>query len=200
MDDTDFSALLCARLCHDLISPVSAARNGIAMAQDESDPEMRAEAMALTADGLTDAVDKLKVYRIAYGMAGPGTTLSEARKATQGLYARGRVEVDWPDGGTDLGPEEVRLLVNLVLLGAEAVARGGTVRVVPVGEGFTVEATGGRTGFAPDVQAVLDGETSEGLTPRQIQAALTIRLATRQGRKVVHEAAESKVTLTANTA
>jgi len=170
MDDTDFSALLCARLCHDLISPVSAARNGIAMAQDESDPEMRAEAMALTADGLTDAVDKLKVYRIAYGMAGPGTTLSEARKATQGLYARGRVEVDWPDGGTDLGPEEVRLLVNLVLLGA------------------------------PDVQAVLDGETSEGLTPRQIQAALTIRLATRQGRKVVHEAAESKVTLTANTA
>jgi hypothetical protein len=87
MDEIDFGALLCARLCHDLISPVSAARNGIAMVQDEADPAMRTDAMALTEDGLVDAIDKLKVYRIAYGVAGSGTTLAVARAAALGLYA-----------------------------------------------------------------------------------------------------------------
>lgn len=198
MDEIDFSALLCARLCHDVVSPVSAARNGVAMAQDENDPEMRAEAIALTADGLADAVNKLKVYRIAYGKAGPGTTLSEARVAAQGLFSSGRVAIDWPEGGADLGPEGVRLLVNLVLLGADAVARGGTVRVVSEGEGLGVEATGGRARIPEDVQPVLDGDVdTEALTPRQIQAALTLKLAARQGQRVVYTAAEGLVTLTA---
>ena len=198
MDEIDFSALLCARLCHDVVSPVSAARNGVAMAQDENDPEMRAEAIALTADGLADAVNKLKVYRIAYGKAGPGTTLSEARVSAQGLFSSGRVAIDWPEGGADLGPEGVRLLVNLVLLGADAVARGGTVRVVSEGEGLGVEATGGRARIPEDVQPVLDGDVdTEALTPRQIQAALTLKLAARQGQRVVYTAAEGLVTLTA---
>jgi histidine phosphotransferase ChpT len=196
MDEIDFGALLCARLCHDLISPVSAARNGIAMVQDETDPEMRTDAMALTEDGLTDAVAKLKVYRIAYGVAGPGTALAEARAAALGLFARGRVSVDWPEGGTDPGPAGVRLLLNLVLLGADAVARGGTVRVVSPGPAPAIEATGGRAGFAPDVLSVLDGETPpEALTPRQIQAALTVRLAERENSTIAHTATDGAVSL-----
>ena len=198
MDEIDFSALLCARLCHDVISPVSAARNGVAMAQDENDPEMRAEAIALTADGLADAVNKLKVYRIAYGKAGPGTTLSNARAAAQGLFASGRVGIDWSEGGADPGPEGVRLLVNLVLLGADAVARGGTVRIFSEGESLGVEATGGRARIPDDIQPVLDGAVdSETLTPRQIQAALTLKLARRQGHTIVHAVEEGAVTLKA---
>ena len=196
MNEIDFGALLCARLCHDLISPVSAARNGIAMAQDEADPAMRAEAMALTADGIVDAVDKLKIYRIAYGVAGSGTTLAVARSAALGLYARGRVSIDWPEGGTDPGPEAVRLLLNLVLLGADAVARGGTVRVVSPGPVPAIEATGGRAGFSSDVLSVLDGETlPEALTPRQVQAALTLQLASRKHQVVTHTLTEGTVLL-----
>ncbi len=198
MDDIDFGALLYARLCHDLISPVSAAHNGIAMARDEADPEMRAEAMALTADGLADAIDKLKVYRIAYGTAGSRTTLAEARAAAQGLFSRGRVDVDWPEEATDAGPEDVRLLLNLVLLGADAVARGGTVRVAATGATMAIQATGARAGFPPDVLSVLDDETEvTALSPRQSQAALTLKLATRQGRMVSHKASEGVVVLTA---
>lgn len=199
MDEIDFGSLLGARLCHDLISPVSAARNGIAMARDETDPEMRKDAMALTEDGLADAVAKLKVYRIAYGAAGPGTTLAEARAGALGLFARGRVSVDWPEGGADPGPAAVRLLLNLVLLGADAVARGGTVRVVSPGPAPSVEATGGRAGFAADVLSVLDGETPpEELTPRQIQAALTVRLAARENMPIAHTATDGAVSLVAS--
>ena len=196
MNEIDFGALLCARLCHDLISPVSAARNGIAMAQDEADPAMRTEAMALTEVGIVDAVDKLKVYRIAYGVAGSGTTLAVARSAALGLYARGRVSIDWPEGGTDPGPEAVRLLLNLLLLAADAVARGGKVRIVSPGPIQAIEATGGRAGFAPDVLSVLDGETlPEALTPRQVQAALTLRLASRKHQVVTHTLTDGAVLL-----
>jgi histidine phosphotransferase ChpT len=199
MDDIDFGALLCARLCHDLISPVSAARNGIAMAQDEADPEMRTDAMALTEDGLTDAVGKLKAYRIAYGVTGPGTTLDEARAAALGLFARGRVSLDWSEGGTDPSPATVRLLLNLVILGADAVARGGTVRVVSSGAAPSIEASGGRAGFAPDVLSVLAGETPpEALTPRQVQAALTLKLAERENLTIAHTSTDGMVSLSAH--
>ena len=198
MDEIEFGALLCSRLCHDLISPVSAARNGISMVHDEADPAMRADAVDLTEDGLVDAVNKLKVYRIAYGVAGTGTTLAEARAAALGLYARGRVSIDWPEGGTDPGPEAVRLLLNLVLLGADAVARGGTVRVISPGPAPAVESTGGRAGFAPDVMSVLDGETPpDELTPRQIQAALTLRLAARKHYTIAHTSTDGGVSLSA---
>ena len=199
MNEIDFGALLCARLCHDLISPVSAARNGIAMVQGETDPVMRTDAIALTEDGLIDTIDKLKVYRIAYGVAGSGTTLVEARAAALGLYDRGRVRVDWSEGGTDPGPEAVRLLLNLVLLGADAVARGGIVRVVSYGPAPAIKATGGRAGFAPDVLSVLDGKTPpEALTPRQIQAALTMRLAARVHHTIAHTSTDGAVSLSTN--
>ncbi len=193
MTDIDFAALLCARLCHDLISPVSAARNGIAMAIEEKDGAMRAEAMDLTADGLADAVDKLRVYRIAYGNPGPATTLAEARKAAQSLFSRGRVQIEWADGG-DPGPDSVRLLTNLVILGAEAVARGGVVKVAATGPTLSVIASGGRAGVASDVQPVLDGATlDEPMTARQVQAALTMALAARLGGALQVEAGERAV-------
>jgi len=195
MTDIDFAALLCARLCHDLISPVSAARNGIAMAIEEKDGAMRAEAMDLTAEGLADAVDKLRVYRIAYGNAGAATTLAEARKAAQALFSRGRVQIEWADG-EDPGPDGVRLLTNLVILGAEAVARGGVVKVAAPGDALSVTATGGRAGIAADVLPVLDGaDLEEPMTARQIQAALTVALTARLGGALRHETEEGAVRL-----
>lgn len=196
MDEIDFGALLCARLCHDLISPVSAARNGIAMAIEEKDGAMRAEAMDLTAEGLADAVDKLRVYRIAYGNPGPATTLAEARKAARGLYSRGRVQIEWSEEGGDPGPEQVRLLTNLVLLGAESVARGGVVRVAPPGAALTVTANGGRAALASDILAVIEGAPlEEPMTARQIQAALTCALVRRIGGTLRHESGEGVVSL-----
>jgi len=38
----DLAAMLCSRLCHDLLSPVGALSNGLELLADEKDPEMRA--------------------------------------------------------------------------------------------------------------------------------------------------------------
>ena len=43
----DLAALLCSRVCHDVISPVGAIVNGLEVLEGEQDDEMRAVAMEL---------------------------------------------------------------------------------------------------------------------------------------------------------
>ena len=38
---TDLAALLCSRLCHDMLSPIGALSNGLVLLADEKDAEMR---------------------------------------------------------------------------------------------------------------------------------------------------------------
>jgi len=47
LDPLDLAALLCSRVCHDVISPVGAIANGLEMLEDEKDPDMRALALDL---------------------------------------------------------------------------------------------------------------------------------------------------------
>ena len=43
----DLAALLCSKLCHDLLSPVGAMNNGLELLADETDPEMQKRCMDL---------------------------------------------------------------------------------------------------------------------------------------------------------
>ena len=41
LDALDLSALLCSRVCHDVISPIGAIVNGLEVLEDDNDPSMR---------------------------------------------------------------------------------------------------------------------------------------------------------------
>ena len=41
LDSLDLAALLCSRVCHDVISPVGAIVNGLEVLEDENDASMR---------------------------------------------------------------------------------------------------------------------------------------------------------------
>ena len=47
LDALDLAALLCSRVCHDVISPVGAIVNGLEVLEEEKDAEMRAFAIDL---------------------------------------------------------------------------------------------------------------------------------------------------------
>ena len=70
MKELDFAALLCSRLCHDLISPVGAISNGIEILSDEEDEMMRMEVMKLLELSAGQTSNRLKFYRLAFGAAG----------------------------------------------------------------------------------------------------------------------------------
>ena len=47
LDSLDLAALLCSRVCHDVISPVGAIVNGLEVLEDENDASMRDFALDL---------------------------------------------------------------------------------------------------------------------------------------------------------
>jgi histidine phosphotransferase ChpT len=131
--DIDLAALLCSRLCHDLLSPVGAMNNGLELLADEHDPEMRKRCMDLLAESAKSAADKLKFFRLAFGAAGGfGSEVdpNEARAVIEPLVtADGRTALLWaiPEG---LMPKKaVKVLLNLVLVAKDALVRGGELHV-----------------------------------------------------------------------
>ena len=56
---TDLAALLCSRLCHDMLSPVGALSNGLELLTDEHDPEMRERLASLNPTASARMADRL---------------------------------------------------------------------------------------------------------------------------------------------
>jgi histidine phosphotransferase ChpT len=85
----DLAALLCSRVCHDVISPVGAIVNGLEVLDGEQDEEMRAVAMELIKKSAVSASARLQFCRLAFGAAGSFGALidtGDAEKVAQGMF------------------------------------------------------------------------------------------------------------------
>ena len=99
MSAPDLSALVSARLCHDLISPMGAIGNGLELLQLAGGPA--GAELALVNDSLATALAKLRFYRVAFGPADPQARQSfeEAAQITDAMF-HGRFTVAWERGDT----------------------------------------------------------------------------------------------------
>src|SRR3982750_4765581 len=70
LEGLDLAALLCSRVCHDLISPVGAIMNGLEVMEDGKDEETSKFAMDLIKKSAKTASAKLQFCRLAFGAAG----------------------------------------------------------------------------------------------------------------------------------
>ncbi|MGE0744938.1 MAG: histidine phosphotransferase family protein [Rhodospirillales bacterium] len=200
--------LLCSRLCHELISPVTAVNNGMELFAD-SPSDMMADIVSLVSASGGQASRKLQFYRIAYGFGGDGAaapSVTEAGRLVQGLLEGGKVEVAWPGpgpvGDLRLGREPVKLLLNVALIGAEALPRGGRLEVtIAAGSPATlrVAARGENARLNPESAAALaDSASIDHLTPRSVHGFFTRRLADAMGGTMtVEEPAPGAVVITA---
>lgn len=140
MTDLTLATLLSSRICHDLISPVSAVNNGLEILADEQDAEMRKMAMNLIRSSAASASAKLQFMRICFGVAGSmaeNIPLDDAKDLAHALTKGTPVALDWRAGDVMLDKEAVKLLLNFVLIGFEALPRGGTLHVGARKEGAT---------------------------------------------------------------
>ena len=196
MQDLELIALLCSKLCHDLVGPVSALGNGVEILDEEDDPEMRKQALELLSHSAELAANRLKFLRLAFGAAGGEgvpISLAEARMTARDFISEGRGELDWPlpdDGsGPALDKTSVKLLLNLILVANDAIPRGGQVRVTLAesteGVDATVSAEGPAARVADGVEVAFDpdGAASQ-LNPRSAPARLATRLAQSIGRSI----------------
>ena len=89
----DLAALLCSRVCHDLISPVGAIVNGLEVLEEDKDEETKTFALDLIKKSAHQASAKLQFCRLAFGAAGSAGAqidLGDAEKAARGLSRTAR--------------------------------------------------------------------------------------------------------------
>jgi histidine phosphotransferase ChpT len=177
--------LLTSRLCHDLISPIGAVNNGLELLEDE-DSGMADDALQLSIKSARRAADLLQAFRVAVGAAGTQASvrLADARTLAAGVLEGGKVRLDWPGDQDHLPvpPGLAKLVLNLIMLAAEFLPRGGSISVaVSVAGGRAqaqVTATGQGARMPPEFQAAFGvGADIAELTPKTVLGYFSARLA-----------------------
>jgi histidine phosphotransferase ChpT len=177
----DLAALLCSRVCHDLISPVGAIANGIEVMEEDKDEETRTFALDLIKKSAYQASAKLQFCRLAFGAAGSAGAqidLGDAEKAARGLIEDGKTTLVWNLPRLLLAKNRVKLLLNMVLIAASSISRGGTLTVDPasaadVAAGFVVTASGLNAKLNPTTAELLAGSPAHAVDAHAIQPLYT---------------------------
>lgn len=186
MDPLQLAELLCARICHDLSGPVGAAAAGAELLEDmEAAPD--AETLGLVAGAAAGAAARLKYFRAALGPAASAAQSSAALRdlienylGTQVSAASPGIALAWPAGMPALDGAAARLLLNLVLLGKDALPRGGRLTVRLEGGLPQVLALGEPAALTEEARQVLaEGRAPSG--PRGAQAEFARVLAAQCG-------------------
>jgi len=169
LDALDLGALLCSRVCHDVISPVGAIVNGLEVLNDEKDESMRDFAHDLIRKSAATASARLQFARLAFGAAGSaGATidLGDAEQVARGLFSDERTRLDWQAPRILLPKNQVKLLLNLLMTATSTIPRGGVIRAKVDVEGeqgrFDIRATGTSARIPTNVEALLRGESETG--------------------------------------
>lgn len=192
LDSLDLAALLCSRVCHDLISPIGAIVNGLEVMEDDHDPETREFAMALIKKSVNTASAKLQFCRLAFGAAGSAGAqidLGDAEKMSRGLFEDEKTRLIWNLPRILLEKNRVKLLLNILLIAGQVIPRGGEMNVDPVGTGeapgFKVTVRGPHARLPQTAVPLLAGEAGEeGINAHAIQPYYTGLLARHCGLSV----------------
>lgn len=179
----DLAALLCSRLCHDMLSPVGALNNGLELLADESDPEMRQRCIELLEQSARTSASKLKFFRLAFGAAGGFGEMvpsEEPRDLLEALTGDDeRLAFEWAVSEASLPKPAIKVLLNLASIGLDSLVRGGTLAVgAERREGATeiaIRAAGPKVAFDQTVGLALSGELPEGDLSGRTAPAFMIR-------------------------
>jgi histidine phosphotransferase ChpT len=155
----------CAKLCHDLGGAVGTIAGALDFAAD--DPE----AMALAVEAAGVLRRRLVLWRAALGGASEMSAGEAAGLVSDGLLAGGRtrLEVAPEAGAVALDGQGAQLLLLALAVGAEALPRGGTLRLAAFDGGLAVIPDGPNASWPAALPAALRGEPMAG--PRAVIAS-----------------------------
>ena len=173
IDPLELAALVASRVCHDIISPVGAIVNGLEVLEEEKDESMREFARDLIQKSARQASAKLQFSRLAFGAsggAGAELDMADAGRVATALMEREKPELDWQVKAGLLPKAEGKLLLNLLIIALNSVARGGRITVTADREAgetvMRIVAEGDRAKLPAGVKEVI----AEGAMPNPLDA------------------------------
>ncbi len=169
LDALDLAALLCSRVCHDLISPTGAIVNGLEVLEENGDAETKTFAMDLIKKSARTASARLQFCRIAFGAAGSAGAqidLGDAEAMARGFIEDDKIKLAWNLQRALLPKNRVKLLMNMLVVATQTIPRGGTLKVDAVGEGeamgFRITASGLNARIPQAIPGLLEGRSENG--------------------------------------
>ena len=190
-DALELAALLCSKVCHDLISPVGAIVNGLEVLDDNPKPEDRDFALDLIRKSAKTTSARLQFCRLAFGAAGSSGAqidLGDAQNMAKGHIEDGKVTLTWNLPRLLLPKNRVKLLLNMLVVAQQTIPRGGTLTVDPVGEGdatlFRITSAGLNARVPQNIVDILNGTSANTVDAHAVQPYYTRLLAEACGLKV----------------
>jgi len=169
LEPLELAALLCSRVCHDVISPVGAIVNGLEVLDEEKDDSMREFAQNLIKKSAKQASARLQFARIAFGAAGSAGAaidLADAVQIAKGFIEDDRITLEIDAPHVLLPKNQVKLFLNLLITATSTIPRGGMIRAnveVDNEQGrFDIRATGTNARIPTNIEALLRGESETG--------------------------------------
>ncbi|MGH6768169.1 MAG: histidine phosphotransferase ChpT [Xanthobacteraceae bacterium] len=169
LSSLDLAALLCSRICHDLISPTGAIVNGLEVLEEGGDTETQNFAMELIKKSARTASARLQFCRLAFGAAGSAGAqidLGDAEAMARGVIEDDKVKLTWNLARALLPKDRVKLLLNMLVVANGTIPRGGTLTVDPAGSGetmgFRITAAGLNARIPPATPDLLEGNSESG--------------------------------------
>ena len=203
-DALELAALLCSRVCHDLISPVGAIVNGLEVLDDDPKPDDREFALDLIRKSAKTASARLQFCRLAFGAAGSAGAqidLGDAQNMAKGHLEDGKITIAWNLPRLLLPKNRVKLLLNMLVIAQQTIPRGGTLAVDPVGEGeamsFQVTAAGMNARVPQNIVDLLASGPAGSVDAHAVQPYYTRLLAEACGLRVTLVADGDKVVVAA---
>jgi histidine phosphotransferase ChpT len=198
----ELAALLCSRVCHDIISPVGAINNGLELLDEGGADE---DAMNLIRQSARNASARLQFARIAFGAAGSAGMLidtGDAEAVATSFLKNEKPELVWSGGRALLPKNKVKLLLNLVLIALAAIPRGGKITVtladVDTEPKFTLASSGPMLRVPPKFLELHSGhKPEEAIDAHAVQPYYTLLLAREAGMTISIHATSEEVVLTA---
>lgn len=202
LSPADLAALLCSRICHDLISPVGAINNGIEL-YDEGGAEE--DALQLIRMSAVNASARLQFARIAFGAAGSaGSEIDsgDAESVAKNFMQNEKANLDWQAPRLLLPKNEVKLLLNLVLIANASIPRGGDIYVSIREENgkrnFQLKVSGKMLRVPPRFLELYNGQTpTEPIDAHAIQPYYTLLLSQLSNMPIAIQALPEVITFTA---
>ncbi|MBP1846314.1 histidine phosphotransferase ChpT [Rhizobium petrolearium] len=194
----DLAALLCSRVCHDVISPVGAINNGLELL-DEGAAD--ADALDLIRTSALNASVRLRFARLAFGASGSvGASIDtgEAEKAAKDYaVAEKKTEVTWSGPRAIIAKNRVKLLLNLFLVAYAGIPRGGSVEVTlenpEYDARFTITVKGRMMRVPAKFVEIATGTLEEPIDAHSIQPYYTVLLAEECGMDLKYVVSEDKI-------
>ena len=204
-DALELAALLCSRVCHDLISPVGAIVNGLEVLDDNPKPEDREFALDLIRKSARTASARLQFCRLAFGAAGSSGAqidLGDAQTMARGHLEDGKTTIAWNLPRVLLPKNRVKLLLNMMVIAQQTIPRGGVLTVDSIGQGdafgFRVAASGLNARLPQNIADLLNSGSTATVDAHAVQPYYTRLLAQACGLHVALASEGDAVVVTAS--